>query len=132
MIKLSKMADYAIVLLNQLSRERDFVSSSQLNVLTSIPEPTIAKIMKLLAKAGLVDSLRGAQGGYKLARSAKNISATDIIEAVDGPVTLTTCVEKSQAKNCAIAGSCALNGRWNKINASVRSALSALRLEDLR
>ncbi|MGE4314309.1 MAG: SUF system Fe-S cluster assembly regulator [Pseudobdellovibrionaceae bacterium] len=131
MIKLSKMADYAIVLLNQLSRERDFVSSSQLSVLTLIPEPTIAKIMKLLSKAGLVDSLRGACGGYKLAKSAKDISATDIIEAVDGPVTLTSCVSQAE-DHCAIAGSCALNGRWNKINASVRNALSALRLEDLR
>ncbi len=129
MIKLSKMADYGIVVLSYMSHNDVCLSSAQIAENTHIPEPTAAKVLKLLSNGGIVTSTRGANGGYKLAANANDISAAHIIEAIDGPVALTSCVEES-AVACELANSCALNGRWQKINGAVRDALGNLTLKD--
>lgn len=129
MIRLSKMADYGIVVLAHMSHHHGCLSSAQIAEKTRIPEPTAAKVLKLLANGGIVTSTRGVNGGYKLAAAANDISAASIIEAIDGPVALTSCVEESMQK-CEIAGTCRLHGRWQKINGVVRDALGNLTLED--
>lgn len=129
MLKLSKMADYGIVILAYMSQNRMCLSSTQIAENTHIPEATVSKILKLLNNGGIVNSTRGANGGYQLVENAENISAAKIIEAIDGPVELTSCVEGSHS-TCQIANTCQLNGRWQKINGAVKDALGTLTLKD--
>ncbi len=123
------MADYGIVVLSHMSHHDACLSSAQIAEQTHIPEPTAAKVLKLLSHGGIVTSTRGVNGGYKLAANANEISAARIIEAIDGPVALTSCVDESTHK-CEIASTCKLNGRWQKINGAVRDALGTLTLKD--
>ena len=93
MIKLSRLADYAIVLMTQLAgRPSSLMQAPDLALVTGLPVPTVAKTLKQLVQAGLVESQRGAKGGYALIRDAANIPVTEIITAVDGPIALTDCL----------------------------------------
>jgi len=131
MIKLSKMTDYAVVVLAHMARGRgELLSAGNLADKTNLPEPTVAKILKLLAKQELIESVRGVSGGYRLARGAQDIPVTAIIAAMEGPIALTACVEDSH-DSCALQGVCAMNGRWNPVNRALRSALDNVTLADM-
>lgn len=132
MIKLGKLTDYAIVIMGQLMREGEGASKSAhfLSAKTGVPEPTVAKVLKMLAHAALVDSSRGAAGGYRLSRGAADISIADIITAMDGPIAIVSCVEGS-AETCKAEGSCHLKGRWDHVNSVIRAALEGVRLPDM-
>jgi FeS assembly SUF system regulator len=132
MIKLGKLTDYAVVIMAQLSREGEGVSCSaaMLAGRTAVPEPTVAKIMKQLAREGLVDSARGAAGGYRLARPADDISIADIITCMDGPVAIVSCIEDS-GESCKTGGSCAVKGRWTRVNDAIRAALTSVKLTEM-
>src|SRR5689334_2036989 len=93
MLRLSKLTDYAVVVLVRLSRETGVQTSPGIAATTGIPEPTVAKVLKILAAGGLVASQRGARGGYRLLRPLGAIPVSDVIAAVDGPIALTACVE---------------------------------------
>ena len=95
MLRLSKLTDYAVVVLVRLSRETGVQTSPGIAATTGIPEPTVAKVLKTLAAGGLVASQRGARGGYRLLRPLAAIPVADVIAAVDGPIALTACVEGS-------------------------------------
>ncbi len=131
MFKLSKMTDYGLVLLSRISEEKDLISVSQLAEKTHLPEPTVAKLMRLLVKADIVRSVRGVQGGYSLKCNPEDISAEEVMKAIDGPLALTACVEES-SETCALLDTCPLCGRWQKINEAVTSALQNITLKDLR
>ena len=131
MIRFSKLADYAVVILAALLEKKgDLASASELSNDTGLPEPTVAKVLKLLSKGDLVSSIRGAQGGYRLAREASNMAVSDIVTAVDGPVALAACVEGSD-DSCYYAGCCPVKGRWDSVNSAVKSALDAITLADM-
>ena len=131
MIRFSKLADYAVVILAALLEKKgDLASASELSNDTGLPEPTVAKVLKLLSKGDLVSSIRGAQGGYRLAREASNMAVSDIVTAVDGPVALAACVEGSD-DSCDYAGCCPVKGRWDSVNSAVKSALDAITLADM-
>lgn len=131
MLKISKLADYAFILLTQMvSGDGKSWSATDLAEKTALPLPTVAKIMKLLAKNGMVVAQRGAAGGYRLARAEADITVADIIEAVDGPIALTSCVNNKEPK-CAAHSSCSMRGGWEKINSATRSALKTVSLEDI-
>jgi FeS assembly SUF system regulator len=131
MIKVSRLADYAVVVLATLSApQEEWMTASAVSVKTRLPEPTVAKVLKLLAKAELATSLRGAAGGYKAAHTAKDISIADIVKAVDGPISLTACVEGSN-EPCGYACSCPVKGRWDKVNLAIRTALEEVSLADM-
>lgn len=130
-MKLSKFTDYAVVLLTYLSSSpRGAESSSALADATGIPAPTVAKLMKMLAKSGLVTSTRGSTGGYALAQSAAQTSVATIITAVEGPIALTACVEESN-DSCAVEDTCKVAGNWERVNAAVYDALNAVSLQDM-
>ena len=95
MLRLSKLTDYAVVVLVRLSRGDRVQTSPGIAATTGIPEPTVAKVLKTLAAGGLVASQRGARGGYRLTRPLAAIPVADVIAAVDGPIALTACVEGS-------------------------------------
>lgn len=131
MIKLSKLTDYAVVVLAHMVRIRgELLSAGSLAEKANLPEPTVAKVLKLLARQGLIESARGVAGGYRLERGAQDIPVTAIIAAMEGPIALTACVEDS-AESCALQGVCAMNGRWNPVNRALRSALDNVTLADM-
>lgn len=131
MIKISKLADYAVVILSTLSRaDHVMLSVNALSTMTHIPEPTVAKVTKLLSKAGIIESIRGSKGGYKLNKSAQDLSVLEIIEAIDGPVSLTDCVDHGP-DNCTLSQSCPSIGRWEKVNNVITDALGDLSLNDM-
>ena len=132
MIKLSKLTDYAVVILGQMSRgERAVLQTSVgLSQSTGLPEPTVAKVLKLLVKGGLVTSSRGVKGGYQLTQSPEAINMARVLEAVEGPVVLTSCVEGKQ-DCCSHAQSCSMKGKWNPVNDAMKMALENVSLAQM-
>jgi FeS assembly SUF system regulator len=131
MLKLSKLTDYAVVVLVRLSEESGIQTSGGIAASTGVPEPTVAKVLKIMTTAGLVLSQRGARGGYRLARPLGTISIAEVIVAIDGPIALTACVEHS-ATVCDASSLCPVRGRWDTVNAAIQDALSAISLADMR
>lgn len=130
MFKLGKMTDYAITVMVSLSGVTQARSAAALSDQTGIPEPTVAKVLKTLTRAGLVVSMRGVAGGYSVARKPADISVAEIVEAMDGPIAIVSCIEGSN-EVCASEGKCPAKGKWAPVNASIRAALDAVRLTDL-
>lgn len=131
MLKISKMADYAVVVVGCLARQDARQSSAaNVSVLTGLPVPTASKILKQLAKAGIVMSQRGAGGGYFLSRSAEDISVSDVITAMDGPVLMTSCVG-GQVPDCNLTHVCAVRGRWDGVNTAIRQTLEQFKIVDI-
>lgn len=133
MIRLTNLADYAVLLMGQIARGYDsghLFSAQGLSDCTKIPLPTVSKILNLLGKAGLLISHRGLKGGFTLSRSANEISMTDIIEAIDGPISLTHCVGQS-TKDCTLEDSCTMKPHWQVINNTIRAALDQVQLQTL-
>lgn len=130
MLRISKLTDYGTVVLGHLARhEARLVSASEVASATGVGVATVSKLLKELNKAGLVTSTRGAQGGYELAREAAKISAADIIDALEGPVSITEC--SSSDSHCDLESVCAVGGAWQRINVAIRRALDEISLEDL-
>ncbi len=131
MLRMSKLTDYGTLVLAQLaSNSGNLTSAVQLSNATRIGRPTVSKLLKALAKAGLVVSERGAMGGYTLARSPENISAADIIDALEGPVAITECSLVAGA--CDLEQFCRVGRAWQLINRSIRVALQDISLADLQ
>ena len=138
MLRLSKLTDYAVVVLTCLSEgERvlgrpDAVQTTpRIAGATGVPEPTVAKVLKALSVANLVASQRGARGGYRLTRSLGDITIADVIAAIDGPIALTACVDGAGG-SCDVEGRCAVKGRWDLVNDAIHGALSQITLADMR
>ncbi len=130
MLRLSKLTDYAVVVLVRLSGDAGVQTAPFLAQNTGIPEPTVAKVLKALAGSGLVASQRGARGGYRLARPLADIPVADVIEAIDGPIALTACVDG--ATGCESQGLCPMAGRWDPVNDAIHSALTSITLADMQ
>lgn len=128
MLRISKLTDYATVILASLIAGR-LTSAAEIAERTHIGLPTVSKLLKELQHAGLVDSVRGARGGYRLARAPAAISAADIIDAVEGPVALTECA--GDHGHCDIEATCQVGQSWQQISLAIRRALAGLNLDDL-
>ena len=132
MIKISRLADYAVVILATMSKTpAELMTAAALSARTSLPEPTVAKVLKLLSKDGLLASVRGASGGYKLSRTADELSVASIVMAVDGPIALTACVEGHNSGECGYQKCCPVKGRWDHVNSAILSALTNVTLADM-
>lgn len=131
MLRLSKLTDYAVVVLVRLDAGTEVQTSPGIAAAIGIPEPTVAKVLKSLSASGLVTSQRGARGGYRLARVLEDIPVGEVITAMDGPITLAACVEGS-ASECESRGLCPVRGRWDPVNDAIQRALSAITLADMR
>ena len=130
MLRLSKLADYAVVVLIRLSTAGDCQTSPCIASMTGLPEPTVAKVLKALATAGLVASQRGARGGYRLAQPLARIPVADVVAAIDGPIALTACTEGGSG-NCESEALCPVRGRWDPVNQAVLQALTRITLADM-
>jgi FeS assembly SUF system regulator len=130
MLRLSKLADYAIVVLVRLSRGEGVQTTPGIAASTGVPEPTVAKVLKALTASGLVASQRGARGGYRLARPLPEIAVADVVAAIDGPILLTACVGERQGE-CEAECTCPVRGAWDMVNGAVRDALGRITLAEM-
>lgn len=131
MFRLNRLTDYAVVVLSQMSLDRRGLSSAQqIAHATGVPLPTVAKVLNVLTREGLVESHRGATGGYALSRPATEISVADIIQALEGPIALAACVD-SAAGCCEVESVCPMRGSWDKVNDAIRQALESVTLQDM-
>lgn len=130
MLRISKLTDYGTVVLGELAGDPDAVcSAAEVSQTTGIGLPTVSKLLKSLAHAGLVVSTRGVNGGYRLARAAQDISAADVIDALEGPVSITEC--SASDSNCDYEHVCNVGHAWQRINVAIRHALDEVSLADL-
>ena len=131
-MRLTSLADYAVVTMAAAARHPAGarLTAGLLAAETGVPVPTAQKLMGRLASAGLLTSARGTGGGFRLAREANGISLADIIEAVEGPIAMTNCIEGT-TYDCALEGSCRVKPHLNAANVAVRGALAAVRLDQL-
>jgi FeS assembly SUF system regulator len=130
MLKISRLADYATVLMSALGQSQGApMPTKMLAENTSINIPTVRKVMRLLLDAHLVSSLQGVTGGYSLIRPSDQISIVDIIAAIDGMPAMTECAKASPG--CHHIMHCNLSGNWQRINAVVQSVLQKVSLADM-
>ncbi len=130
MIRITKQTDYGIVLLTHLAAHADRqYAAPELAAETRLPLPMVSKILKLLARDGLLASHRGVKGGYSLARPAEEISMAEIIAALEGPIAITECI--SVESDCSHEALCPVRSNWQRINLAVRSALEGISLAEM-
>ena len=132
-MRLTHLADYAVVMMTAAARRGDGVrmSAAQLAQDTGVPLPTAQKLMGQLAGAGLLTSVRGAGGGFMLARPVDAISLADIVEAVEGPIAMTMCSGSEEASECALDAHCRVKPHMGIVSNAVRGALGAVSLQSL-
>jgi FeS assembly SUF system regulator len=130
MLRLSKLTDYATVILSFMARDREQMRAAmEIAAMTGIALPTVSKILKLLVNANVLISTRGAKGGYALARMPEEISVAAVISALEGPIALTECSISHQG--CEQASGCDISGNWGLINQTIHNALESVTLADL-
>lgn len=131
MIKLSRLADYAVVLMAHYVHGQDILlSAHELAIRTRLPQATVSKVLKSLAKANLLASEKGIKGGYRLARPADKIPVAEIIMAVDGPIGVTECVD-GHVGECNLESWCPTRLGFNRINGAIRKALTEVSLAEI-
>ena len=130
MLRISKLTDYATLILAQLACQpgRRF-TAAQIATETGLAAPTVSKLLKQLHRQGLVQSTRGLHGGYLLARPAAQISAAHIIDALEGPVALTECAGRSS--HCCIETTCLVGRAWQRVTQAIRRSLQEITLLEL-
>lgn len=130
MLRLSKLTDYGTVVLAEMARDpQRLYTAAELATALHLAAPTVSKLLKLFAKAGLVTSQRGAKGGYSLARPAEEITAVHIIDAIEGPVAITQC--SMSHSRCGIEAVCGIGHNWQRISLAIRDALKGVTLAQL-
>ena len=131
MIRMTKQTDYGIVLLTRMASlpGRQF-NATELAAESRLPQPTVSKILKILARAGLLDSQRGVKGGYTLAREPEAITVTEVIGALEGPIGLTERIDDTPGE-CSHEAGCPVRGNWHRINEAIRQALDGINLAEM-
>ncbi len=133
MIRITKLTDYGIVLLTHIAGDGNLEgvhTARDLAAQTHIPQPMVGKILKALARKGFLHSHRGVKGGYSLARPAGEISVVEIIDALEGPISITECIDHAHS-NCSVESFCPCRGNWRRINSAIRNALEGITLEGM-
>ena len=132
-MRLSSLADYAVVMMSAAARHCGAscrLNATQLAEETGLPLPTVQKLVSKLSSAGLLESARGTGGGFRLARPAAAITLADIVEAVEGPIALTACVDGGK-HDCCVEETCRVKPHWNVVNGAVKGALAGVSLASL-
>jgi FeS assembly SUF system regulator len=132
-MKLSSLADYAVVMMSAAARHCGGVARLNATCLaeeTGLPLPTVQKLVSKLSAAGLIESQRGTGGGFRLSRPPSAISLADIVEAIEGPIAMTACVDHG-AHDCCVEENCRVKPHWNAVNGAVRGALAGVTLASL-
>lgn len=130
MFRLNRLTDYAVVVMSRMIHRGQLRSAQQIAHDTGVPLPTVAKVLNVLTREGLVTSHRGAAGGYTLSRPAEEISVAEIIQALEGPIALAACVDHSSGC-CDVEEVCPMRGTWDRVNDAIRGALRGVSLADM-
>ena len=131
MLRIGKLTDYATVILATLAADRSrLLNAGTLSERTHIAPPTVAKLLKQMHRAGLVNSTRGTHGGYQLARDPEHISAAAILDALEGPIALTECSAGS-GQQCGIEHTCSVGRTWQRLSVAIRRSLNEISLAQL-
>lgn len=130
MLRIGKLTDYATVIMAELAEHPgECWSASQVAEATRLELPTVAKVLKTLARSALIESVRGVNGGYRLHASPDSVLVAAIIRAMEGPIALTEC--GLEPGLCSREHDCNLKGNWQRIGETVERALECLTLADL-
>lgn len=131
MVRLSRLADYGVVLMSHMAEsEYEILNAQSMAEETGVPLPTVSKVLFALGRAGLLIVVRGPGGGFKLARNAQDISVAEIVGAVDGPIALTQCIERGPG-TCEVERFCRSRRGWQTINDAIRRVFEDVSLADL-
>ena len=127
MLRITRLTDYGFILLAKMCEDESSLQNAKdMSEELDIPLPTVSKVLKLLVQGNLLESQQGSQGGYHLSKKANEISAAEIIEALEGPVSMTACcVTDGCDRNCAVSNS------WQKVNAVIVNELKSVSLADM-
>ena len=127
MLRITRLTDYGFILLARMCKDESSLQNAKvMSEELDIPLPTVSKVLKLLVQGNLLESQQGSQGGYHLSRNANEISAAEIIEVLEGPVSMTACcVTDGCDRNCAVSNS------WQKVNAVIVNELKSVSLADM-
>lgn len=129
-LRVSRMADYGTVVMTTIAREPDRVhSATEIAEATGVSSPTASKILKTLARNGMLASTRGINGGYRLACPPSQISVARIIDAMDGPFGMTEC--SSHPGACEQESACRVRSNWQRINQIIRGTLEQVTLDEM-
>ena len=128
MLRITKITDYGFILLAHMANQEEerLHNAKDLSAAIGIPLPTVSKVLKILTQGGILKSHQGSKGGYSLGKPAGEITAAEIIEAVEGPVAITDC---SSVEGCE--RNCVVSPSWQQVNTAVIGALSGLTLADM-
>jgi len=129
MLRLSKFADYGTQVMAYMAKDRAVHSASEVSATLGIAIPTVSKILKMLVRENLVASSLGAKGGYMLARDPSEISLAEIINAMDGPISITEC--SSTTTSCERESTCSTRSNWQGINHIIHDALNKVNLAQM-
>lgn len=130
MLRMSKLTDYGTVVMTYLAGEPGrWHTAAEIAGQIHVAVPTVSKILKTLARHGLVQSHRGVKGGYTLARPASQITMAEVISAMEGPFGLTEC--SSNPGLCVQESSCSVRANWQKVNQAIRRALEGVTLAEM-
>lgn len=131
MIRLTRLADYGVVVMTHIAYQPDAVhAAADVAEDIHLPPPTVSKILGAMARAGLLTSHRGLKGGFSLSRPAADITMGEIISALEGPIAITDCLDNGGG-DCSLESLCPTRGHWQKINGAIKKALDDVSLEDL-
>lgn len=132
MIKIGRLTDYGIVLMTHMASHAGAAhNAAEVAAETHLPVPTVSKLLQELARGGLLESQRGARGGYVLARNAREISVAEIITTLEGPIALTACSATDVTPDCEHESLCPVRGHWARINQAIRGALEGISLAEM-
>lgn len=130
MLRVTRLTDYATVVMTVLAaRPEAVLSASELAERAGLETPTVSKLLKPLAQAGLVEGFRGVNGGYRLARAPDRIDLIDIVQAMEGPLAMTEC--STHDGQCGIEHTCGVRANWRRINGVVVDALRSVTLAQM-
>lgn len=130
MLRITKLTDYATVLLACLAKAPQTVhSASDLAEMAKLELPTVSKVLKPLSRAGLVEAFRGSQGGYRLAKPARQISLFEVVQAMEGRLGMTEC--SGEHSQCEHEPHCGIQGHWQQVNGIIANALQSVSIAEL-
>ncbi len=132
MFSLNKQSDYGMLILTHIASgpEKKVFCTSELASNTGLSKTMVAKILKLLVKASILSSTMGSQGGYHLNKSAKDISLALVLDALNNPIQLTSCLNHKE-DDCKVTQRCKTKPHWEKINQILKTAFTQVTLENM-
>ena len=132
MIKVTRLADYAVSIIYAFSgSEKEILSSQDIIEKTKLHKATVNKLLAKLVKKNFLEPFRGTKGGYRLKKGLDNISIRELIEAIEVPVLLTDCLNKN-ANNCNLFDVCNTKNIWSFVNAEINNTLENIKIKDIK